>query len=225
MENERELRQSDNGRLLERMLFFSDSVFAIVLTLLVLELRLPPGVTDETLIRGVLDMEPKLVAFAITFALVATFWISHVSVTRRLRNFDWAVAWFNMLFLFTIALTPFVSSLLGEYSVFGDAWRLYCLALMAVGAALIILVLVVYRDGGRLVGGVSRKEFWHRLTRAASISVSFAILLALSLLGFKRTSFMLSLVISPAILILARFLFRRKRKVVNNEDSEGDSAI
>jgi hypothetical protein len=49
--------------------------------------------------------------------------------------FDWAAAWVNLIFLFTIALTPFVSSLLGEYSVFGHAWRIYCIALIAVGAA------------------------------------------------------------------------------------------
>jgi hypothetical protein len=130
--------------------------------------------------------------------------------TFCLTTFDWATAWANLFFLFTIALTPFASTLLGEFSVLGNAWRLYCLTLMAVGAALIILVLVVYRDRGRLIGGMSRKEFFHRLTRAASPGVSFAILLALSLMGFQRISFMLSWVLIPTILILARFLFTRR---------------
>jgi len=58
MQNERDRPEPGTGRLLERMLFFSDSVFAIVLTLLVLDLRMPPGVTDETLIQGIRDMEP-----------------------------------------------------------------------------------------------------------------------------------------------------------------------
>jgi uncharacterized membrane protein len=142
--------------------------------------------------------------------LVAIFWISHISISRRLSAFDWPTAWANLFFLFTIALTPFASTLLGEYSVLGNAWRLYCLTLMGVGAALIMLVLVVYRDRGRLIGGMSRKEFWHRLTRAGSPGVTFAILFALSLMGFRRMSFMLSWVLIPAILILARFLFTRK---------------
>jgi uncharacterized membrane protein len=160
---------------------------------------------------GVLNMEPKLVAFAITFGLVATFWISHVSISRRLRAFDWATAWINLLFLFTIALTPFVATLLGEYGVFGNAWRFYCLTLMVVGAALILLVLVVYRDKGRLIGGIHRKEYWYRVTRAASTSVGFAISLALSLMGFKHISVILGWVMIPTILILARFLFPRGR--------------
>jgi uncharacterized membrane protein len=196
---------------LERRLFFSDAVFAIVLTLLVLELRLPAGVTDASLFRGVLEMASKLVAFAITFALVAIFWIAHVSITRRLNAFDWPVAWVNMLFLFTVTLAPFVSTLLGEYGVFGNAWRLYCLALIAIGSAQFVLFLVIYRGNGRLIGGVGRREFWHRLIRVVSPAASFAVLLALSLMGFTRMSVILSFLIVPTILVLVRFSLTRRR--------------
>jgi uncharacterized membrane protein len=210
MENERH-SGSGSGTLLARMLFFSDAFFAIVLTLLVLELRLPTGVTDASLFRGVLEMEPKLVAFAITFALVGVFWVAHVSIMRRLNAFDWLVAWVNLLFLFTVALTPFVSSLLGEYSVFGNAWRLYCMALIAIGSAQFVLFLVIYRGNGRLIGGVGRREFWHRLIRAVSPAASFALLLALSLMGFTRSSVFLSFLIVPITLVLVRVSLSRKR--------------
>jgi uncharacterized membrane protein len=191
-------------RLLERMIYFSDAVFAIVLTLLVLDLRLPPGISDTNLFRSVLDMAPKLAAFATTFALVSVFWIAHVSITRRLLEFDWAAAWVNLLFLFTIALTPFVSTTIGEYGVFGNAWRLYCMELITVGVAQLILFGVIHRGKGRLVGGVSRRVFWHRFTRTSSPAAGFAILLALSFMGFTRLSFYLCWVTIPAILILAR---------------------
>jgi uncharacterized membrane protein len=211
MENEHDSHESGAVRLLERMLFFSDAVFAIVLTLLVLELRLPASVTDAHLFRGVLEMEPKLVAFAITFALVAVFWIAHVAMMRRLNAFDWLVAWVNLFFLFTVTLTPFISTLLGEYGVFGNAWRLYCLALIVIGSAQFVLFLVIYRGNGRLIGGVSRREFWHRLTRAVSPAASFAVLLALNLMGFTRISVILSFLIVPTILVLVRFSLSRRR--------------
>lgn len=210
MESERNSAEAGNTRLLERMLYFSDAVFAIVLTLLVLDLRLPADVTDASLFRGVLEMAPKLVAFAITFALVAVFWIAHVSITRRLNAFDWPVAWVNMLFLFTVTLAPFVTTLLGAYGVFGNAWRLYCVALIAIGSAQFVLFLVIYRGNGRLIGGMGRREFWHRLIRVASPAVSFAVLLALNLMGFTRVSFILSFLIVPAILVLVRFSFGRR---------------
>lgn len=210
MESERNSAESGNTRLLERMLYFSDAVFAIVLTLLVLDLRLPAGVTDASLVRGVIEMAPKLVAFAITFALVAVFWIAHVSITRRLNAFDWPVAWVNMLFLFTVTLAPFVTTLLGAYGVFGNAWRLYCLALIAIGSAQFALFLMIYRGNGRLIGGMGRREFWHRLVRVASPAASFAVLLALNLMGFTRMSFILSFLIVPTILVLVRFSFGRR---------------
>ena len=193
-------------RLLERMLYLSDAVFAIALTLLVLELRLPPGVAEANLFQGILAMEPRLVAFATTFVLVSVFWIAHVSMARRLTVFDWPVAWVNLAFLFTIAMTPFASTLLGDYSVFGNAWRFYCLVLIAIGAAQVALFLVIWRDHGRLVGDVSRREYWHRLVRAASPGVSFAISLAVSLAGLTHLSFYLSWVLVPATLIVARRL-------------------
>ena len=203
-----------NIRLLERMLFFSDAVFAIVLTLLVLELRLPPGIAEANLFRAVLAMEPELAAFATTFALVSVFWIAHLTITRVLKQFDWIAAWVNLIFLFTIALTPFVSAMLGEYSVFGNAWRLYCMELIAVGIAQMILFAVINRGKGRLVGGVSRRVFWHRLIRASSPFLSFAILLVLSLMGFARLSFYLCWVAIPAILILARVAFGPRHESV-----------
>jgi uncharacterized membrane protein len=210
MENERH-SGSGTGTLLARMLFFSDAVFAIVLTLLVLDLRLPAGVTDAGLFRGLHELQPKLVAFAITFGLVSVFWMAHVSITRRLNAFDWTVAWVNLLFLFTITLAPFISTLLGEFSVLGNAWRLYCLALIAIGIAQFALFLVVYRGNGRLIGGVGRREFWHRSIRAASPAASFAVLLALNLMGFTRMSFILSFLMIPTIIILVRVSLSRRR--------------
>jgi uncharacterized membrane protein len=199
-------RRADPGahRLLERMLNLSDGVFAIVLTLLVLDLRMPPGVTDANLFRGILAMEPRLVAFGLTFALDSLFWIAQASILRRLIVFDWAAAWANLAFLFTIALTPFASTLLGDYSVFGNAWRLYCLLLIAIGAAQTALMLVIYRDGGRLLGDTHRGEFWYRLTRAVSPVAAFSVALTFSLLGWTHVSVFASFVFVPVLLFVAR---------------------
>jgi len=83
--------------------------------------------------------------------------------------------------------------------------------LIAVGMAQMALFVVIYRDNGRLVGGVSRRVFWHRFTRASSPGAGFLILLALSLMGFTRLSFYLCWVTIPAILILARYTLGRDR--------------
>jgi len=100
--------------------------------------------------------------------------------------------------------------LLGDYSVFGNAWRLYCLLLIAIGIAQTVLMLAVHRDRARLLGAFSRREFWHRFIRATSPIVAFAIALGVSLAGLPQVSVLLSFVLVPLIHVLARLLFAER---------------
>src|SRR5438477_258644 len=93
-------------RMLHRTLFFSDAVFAIVLTLLALELR-PPALSEG--LRGMAALQAmsgRILAFALSFGLIAVFWAAHMNTTRRLLRFDWLVAIANLLFLFCVCLLP-----------------------------------------------------------------------------------------------------------------------
>jgi uncharacterized membrane protein len=194
-------------RLLRRMLFLSDALFAIVLTLLVLDLRLPDGAADTTVFPFIAGRQPRLLALAIMFGLDSVFWITHVYLLRRLRAFDWPVAWINLAFLFTIAMTPFASTLLGDYSVRGDAWRVYCLALVAIGVAQTILLLVIHNRHAQLTGGIVPREFWHRFALAMAPVVAFAIGLALNPLGLRGAAVLLSFILIPLALFITRMVF------------------
>ena len=197
---------SADKRLVDLMLFFSDAVFAIVLTLLVLELRAPEVHGDAALMDELRALTPKFVAFAASFALVSIFWVAHLSITRRLVAFDWTVAWLNLAFLFTIATMPFVSALMGTHGTTGLAWQIYCGALVAASAVNVVLVLALLRGRGRLVGGVTWRERIYRIFRAASPGIAFAAGLWLSLNGENQLSAVCWLLI-PVLLILARALF------------------
>ena len=197
-------------RMVDRMLFFSDAVFAIVLTLLVLELRVPSVAGDEALAAALRDLTGKFVAFAASFALVAIFWSAHMTITRRLAIFDWPVAWFNLIFLFTIAVMPFVSALIGEYGAFGIAWRIYCGTLVAASLAQTVLVIAVTRDRGKLVGGISGREIAWRLARALAPGIAFTAGLWLSYNGEPRLS-AFCWVLIPVVMIFARLIFNPSR--------------
>jgi uncharacterized membrane protein len=84
-------------RQLERLLFFSDAVFAIVLTLLALNIHLPEGTDDAHLLSGVEAVSGPLIAFAVSFGLVGLFWLAHVITLRTLATFDWLVAAANIV--------------------------------------------------------------------------------------------------------------------------------
>jgi uncharacterized membrane protein len=167
-------READ-ARLLHRMVFFSDAVFAIVMTLLVLDLR-PPAATSEAAVReGLITLAPTVLAFLMSFALTGVFWLAHMATARRLVTFDPMVAVANLLFLLVVTLMPFVSRLLGETFMSPTVWEVYSAALIAASLTNVLLVLAVNRDGGRLVGGVSGREVFARVVRAAAPGIAFGV--------------------------------------------------
>jgi uncharacterized membrane protein len=73
---------------LEMLIFFSDAVFAIVMTLLVVEIRLPPDITDQDLTQGILALVPQVAAFALSFAVIGTYWLAHHRYFRYIEQWD-----------------------------------------------------------------------------------------------------------------------------------------
>jgi hypothetical protein len=133
---------------------------------------------------------------------VSIFWLAHMSTTRRMVLFDWTVAWLNLMFLFTIAIMPFVSALLGTHGTQGLSWQIYSASLIASSFANVLLVFALMRDGGRLVGGATLREKIYRVLRAASPGTAFGIGLWLSLNGEERLS-SLCWVLIPVLLAFA----------------------
>src|SRR5437868_654279 len=102
---------------LDRLVFFSDAVFAIAITLLVLEIRiphLPRGVTIAEAWREFWTLWPSFFAFALSFFVIGRFWMGHHERFRPLRHFDDRLMWPNLLYLMTIAFMPFSTAFLGS---------------------------------------------------------------------------------------------------------------
>jgi uncharacterized membrane protein len=194
-----------NPLLIERMLFFSDAVFAIVLTLLALDLKPPAGVDAAHLLAGLYAMRGDLISFAVTFALVGVFWMAHLVSLRALATFDWMVAGVNLLFLFTVTMTPFVSSLVGKFGTDSDAWRLYCLTIIAISLAQAALLVVSHRDEPRILRQEHHGRLWFRLARASTPGVAFAFGLALSLAGLRAPAGFCWMLV-PVLMLLVRRL-------------------
>ena len=81
----------------------SDGVFAVSLTLLILDVRPPEGGASQ-LVHGLVLVAPRLGTFALSFAIVAYYWLVHHMIFASLRGVKVALIWANMLFLFTIAV-------------------------------------------------------------------------------------------------------------------------
>lgn len=203
--------EGEDSRLLHRTLFFTDAVFAIVLTLLVLELKPPEARTPAEAIAGLAALTEHFVAFVMSFALVAVFWIAHMNTLRRLQQFDWMVAIVNLVFLLPICLLPFSSSLLGVAKFGFVAWRFYSWNLIATSLAMVALALVVTRDESLLSGGIAPRERAYRAVRAAAPGVAFAASLVLLEAGQTALARWALVLIFLQFLLAERFLKHRPK--------------
>lgn len=103
----------------ERMNALTDGVFAIVLTLLVLELRLPE--TDESILVLMRDDQRVFIAWLISFLLIARFWLVHHAVTARLQQCHVGTLALNFAVLGTVSLVPFSADLIGTERI-AEPW-------------------------------------------------------------------------------------------------------
>lgn len=101
----------------DRLKALADGIFAVAMTLLVLELVIPEirDPTNRELTRALFSMWPKFLAYALSFLIGGIFWLVHHSIFDAIKYYDSTLAWINILFLLLVALIPFSTSLLGEY--------------------------------------------------------------------------------------------------------------
>jgi uncharacterized membrane protein len=108
---------------LERLILFSDAVFAIAITLLVIEIKIPEihekPVTDNAVLHKLAELIPKFVGFIVSFLLIGQYWIVHHRMFSFVINFTDRLIWLNILFLFAIALMPFSTGFYSEYVLRG----------------------------------------------------------------------------------------------------------
>lgn len=129
----------------ERLTALSDGIFAIAMTLLVLDVRVPPGLSPEGFRDSVVDVLPDLGAYALSFMILAAFWRDHRRIMELVPRFDTLPLRFALIWLGAIALIPFPTSLLSEYASEPLAVAVYASAVSATN----LLELAVLRTGLR----------------------------------------------------------------------------
>ena len=124
---------------LERLAFFSDAVFAIAITLLVIEVRVPDlhaathAATDGELQHALLALIPKYIGFLVSFIVIGRFWLGHHRMFGMLRRADNKLIAANLMLLFGIAFMPFPTAVFSEYAGLRTAALLYTGWLVVLG--------------------------------------------------------------------------------------------
>jgi uncharacterized membrane protein len=126
-----------------RIVAFSDGVFAIAITLLVLTIEIPQNSNDLT---RVLDNQiGDFFAYALSFAVLGKLWLAHHRFFSALARFDSTLMGINLVYLAFVALVPFTSELLGDYSDQSIAVIFYAASMFAVSITFTIQIVYSYR--------------------------------------------------------------------------------
>lgn len=121
-----------------RLEAFSDGVLAIVITLLVLELKTPhlEAANDaREALAALVALTPKFLGYLLSFFFVAVFWVNHHRFFWLIRQVDHGLLWLNVLLLLALSFVPFPTSLIGEYPCNATGLALFALVLMSAGLA------------------------------------------------------------------------------------------
>lgn len=134
------------------MLALSDGVFAIAATLLALDIRVPEGLNTSSLHDALRGLAPDLAGYAIAFLVIGVLWLGHRALFSDIRRIAPSVAAVNVVLLGFVALLPFPSSLLANYSDESVAVISYAANVAAISALQLVIVTIARHTGSFRAG-------------------------------------------------------------------------
>ncbi len=174
---------SEGGLTKGRLEALTDGVFAIVLTLLVLDIKvpeIPPAKVSEELMTSLFLLWPKILGYVISFVILGVYWVGHHAVYHYIRRSDRVLLWSNMFFLMAVAFVPFSAALFSAYGRQPLAVRIFGYNQLAAGLCLYAQWWHATR-GRRLVD----RDLPARIVRLASLRILTAPALYLFAIGFS----------------------------------------
>lgn len=114
-----------------RLEAFSDGIFAVVITLLVLDIKLAPDISYERLPSALYTLLPKVLSYVLSFSVVGIYWAFHHLSLSQLRRIDGTLIFLNLLLMLLVTFMPFPTILLGEYPMTTIPLLIYGASLVA----------------------------------------------------------------------------------------------
>jgi uncharacterized membrane protein len=204
---------ADEGDLgFERLVFFSDAVFAIVITLLVLpltvDIELPEGGTG--LAAAVFERWPTVLTFVVSFLVVGQFWTAHHRTFGLIERQDQTLLWLNLVSLLTVAFLPFPAAILGARNDTADAFPVvFFAASMTLTSCALTATWLYAARRGLVRPSLGRRRIRMVTLRAAVTSGTFLLSVPAAVLGLPVAIALWLGVIPLARTLVVRLLSRR----------------
>lgn len=164
-----------------RVLSLSDAVFGLAMTLLVVSIVVPPGLSSDQYTAAIGELVPRVAIMALSFAVAASAWIGHRRFFSRVQSIDAGLQWRNFVLLGLVALLPLPHQVLGGYADEPLSYALYAVVLSAVN---VVFVMLEFHAARRNLLRSGDSEASHRLEVARGVldAVGFAVSIPLAFL-------------------------------------------
>lgn len=188
----------------DRLNTLIDGIFAIVLTLLVLDIKVPKSASEGVLFDQIIALWPQFVSYVLSFIILGLFWLGHQLEAHYIRKSDDIHLWLSLLFMMFIALVPFSSSLLGSHTNSPVAVIVYSINIFA--ASLLRYIHWRYVSGkNRLIDERLNKRLVSDVSRAfISTPLLCLLAIALSLVSVKLSLILLTVTACNILLRIGR---------------------
>jgi len=161
---------------------FSDGVLAVVITLLVLEVKVPENLRSNAEVwAAIRHIAPVLLAWAVSFAFVLTFWVSHHYFFASLKHTDRGLLWLNGLFLLSVTLIPFPTGLVGTYPGFSAPLALLSGAMCLTSLSFLFMRVYVTDHARLMLDHIPRRQLRAALIQSAVAPCLYALAVGLAL--------------------------------------------
>ncbi|MBN8837659.1 MAG: DUF1211 domain-containing protein [Sphingobacteriia bacterium] len=210
---ELETQHKENFQL-ERIALFSDAVFAIAITLLIIEIKIPeihPGeISDQELWHVLVQASPKFIGFFVSFFVVGLYWLGHHRLFAYVINTNSKLLWSNLLFLLPIVMMPFSTAFLSEYydSSLKLPLAIYTLTICMAGFFFFRLWQVIGNPKYDLSKNLSKAILNYNIARSLTIPLVFICACLLSLVN-PGIAYLIP-PITPLITYLVKRYYKRK---------------
>lgn len=215
-------RCTSGGLSTRRIEAFSDGVFAIVITLLILDIKVPDKIPEAMvatqLLQKLFELWPKFLSYVISFWVIGVLWVTHHNAFHYIKRSDQVLLWLNILFLMCVAFIPFPTALIGQYGQQQIAVAMYGANLLV--TRLVFQLLWWYATSGhRLVDSNLDPRFVSKVTRRI-LTPALVDLLAI---GISFFSIPISILLYILILVLYSLPSAIDRHLMNPQGREPES--
>ena len=155
----------------ERFEAFTDAVLAIILTILILDIKLP---TNSDTLSSLMEMGPKFIAYVVTFISIATLWVNHHFLFVHVSKINNKILWINILLLFWTSLLPATTAWLGDHIMSSIPAVLYSLNVLLFNMTMLELRnLVIHENKSTIKINLGTNEFISLIINIITLIISF----------------------------------------------------